>query len=74
MIERIWIIVAAVIVPKNGRAPDAGELQSHCLRNLAAYKLPKRYVFVAEEDLPLTTTGKIQKYVLRARQSAIAPQ
>jgi acyl-coenzyme A synthetase/AMP-(fatty) acid ligase len=25
-------------------------------------------------ELPKTATGKIQKYILRARQSAIAPQ
>jgi len=40
--------------------------------NLAHFKAPHSVTFIKE--LHKTATGKIQKYVLRARQSAIAAQ
>lgn len=40
------------------------EIISFCRDNLAHYKCPKTVVFT---DLPKTSTGKIQKYVLRAQ-------
>ena len=42
------------------------------LGQLAHFKAPHSATFINE--LPKTATGKIQKYVLRARQSAIAAQ
>ena len=53
--------VAAVIVPRDGAAPTADALAAHCARHLAAYKVPRAYRFVGAGDLPLTTTGKLQK-------------
>jgi fatty-acyl-CoA synthase len=53
--------VAAVIVPKPGAHPDPDELIAFCRKSLAAYKVPRHYRFVAAEDLPLTSTGKLQK-------------
>ena len=53
--------VAAVIVPRDGAAPDAEALAAHCSAHLAAYKVPREYRFVGPGDLPLTTTGKLQK-------------
>jgi fatty-acyl-CoA synthase len=40
--------------------------------NLAQFKAPHSVTFVKE--LPKTATGKIQKYILRAQRTAIAPQ
>jgi fatty-acyl-CoA synthase len=40
--------------------------------NLAHFKAPHSVTFVNEP--PKTATGKIQKYVLRAQWTAIAPQ
>jgi fatty-acyl-CoA synthase len=40
------------------------ELIEHCRRYLARFKAPKRVVF---GELPKTSTGKIQKFVLRER-------
>ena len=42
------------------------EVVSWCRENLASYKIPKTVVFC---DLPKTSTGKIQKFVLRDRAS-----
>ncbi len=44
------------------KQPSVEELNSWCRSQLAAFKVPKHYVF---EELPKTSTGKVQKFVLR---------
>jgi fatty-acyl-CoA synthase len=41
-----------------------GELIEHCRQHLARFKAPKRVIF---GELPKTSTGKIQKFLLRER-------
>jgi fatty-acyl-CoA synthase len=53
--------VAAVVVPRDRAAVTAKALRQHCRQALAAYKVPRRFAFVAAEDLPLTSTGKLQR-------------
>ena len=55
-----------------GARTDESELREFARANLAHFKAPHSVTFINE--LPKTATGKIQKYVLRARQSAIAAQ
>jgi len=43
----------------------AAELVEFCRKGLAPYKYPRQVNFVTE--LPKTATGKIQRFVLRAR-------
>jgi fatty-acyl-CoA synthase len=52
----------AFIELKPGKAVTPDELSQHCRKNLAAFKVPKHFVFV---ELPKTSTGKIQKFKLR---------
>ena len=54
-------VIAAVIVRHDGTSVDEPALAAHCRRELAAYKVPRLFKFVDEADLPLTTTGKLQK-------------
>lgn len=54
-------VLAAVVVPKPGATLSAQELREFCREPLAAYKVPRLFRFVAEGELPLTTTGKLQK-------------
>jgi len=54
-------VLAAVIVRKPGATLSANELADFCRKTLAAYKVPRLIRFVAESELPLTTTGKLQK-------------
>jgi fatty-acyl-CoA synthase len=54
-------VIAAVIVRHDGTSVDEPALTAHCRRELAAYKVPRLFKFVDEADLPLTTTGKLQK-------------
>ena len=62
----------AFVVLKQGARADERELREFARANLAHFKAPHSVTFVKE--LPKTATGKIQKYILRARQPAIAPQ
>jgi fatty-acyl-CoA synthase len=73
------VMAAAVVAqpdPKWGETPCAfvelkaganateAELIEHCRAHLARFKAPKRVVF---GELPKTSTGKIQKFILRDR-------
>ncbi|HXI27371.1 MAG TPA: long-chain-fatty-acid--CoA ligase [Vicinamibacterales bacterium] len=62
----------AFIVLKPGAACTADDLRAHTRERLAHFKCPHSFTFVTE--LPKTATGKIQKFVLRGRKSAIAAQ
>jgi len=54
-------VLGAAIVLHAPNSVSEAALIEHCRRALAAYKLPRLFRFVAESDLPLTVTGKIQK-------------
>lgn len=53
--------IAAAIVLRPGASVTEAELVAHCRAALAAYKRPRRWRFIAAADLPLTTTGKLQR-------------
>jgi len=54
-------VLAAVIVAQEGASVSEGDLRSFCKKELAAYKVPARFYFAHHADLPLTSTGKVQK-------------
>ncbi|HZQ62096.1 MAG TPA: acyl-CoA synthetase [Casimicrobiaceae bacterium] len=54
----------AFVELKPGAQTSEDELIEHCRKHLARFKSPKRVVF---GELPKTSTGKIQKFVLRER-------
>jgi acyl-coenzyme A synthetase/AMP-(fatty) acid ligase len=55
-------VICAFVVPAPGAAPDEAALQRHCAEHLAAYKNPRKFVFVHE--LPRTRNGKIARRLL----------
>jgi len=57
-------VPCAFIEVKEGASVSAEELRDFCRERMAHFKVPKRFIF---EALPKTSTGKIQKFVLRAR-------
>jgi fatty-acyl-CoA synthase len=59
----------AFIELKFGVTATAEELRDFCREQMARYKVPKTFIF---RDIPKTSTGKIQKFVLRqlARSSS----
>jgi fatty-acyl-CoA synthase len=63
--ERWGEVPKAFVTLKPGRTLDADELRAFARRHLAGFKIPKAVEFC---DLPKTSTGKIQKFVLRERE------
>jgi fatty-acyl-CoA synthase len=53
--------LVAIVIPETGATCGAEELKAFCVREMAAYKVPQRFRFASESELPLTTTGKVQK-------------
>ena len=51
--------VVALVTPRAGAAPDAATIQAWAKERVAAYKYPRRIVFV--DELPKGPTGKILK-------------
>ena len=49
-----YIVTAASI--------DTAELEQHCRRNLASFKVPREFIVV--EKLPRNAMGKVQKHLL----------
>jgi len=60
--ERRGETVKAFIVPRPGSDTTPEGIKQYCLDALAEYKHPREVEFV--EELPRTTTGKVQKFEL----------
>jgi fatty-acyl-CoA synthase len=58
----------AFVTLKEGQSATPEELIAHCRTLLAGFKIPKTIVF---GPLPKTSTGKIQKHVLRDQAKAL---
>jgi len=57
--------VCAWIVVRAGEHLTAEDVQEFCRGQIAHYKIPKYIRFV--DELPMTVTGKVQKFVMRER-------
>jgi fatty-acyl-CoA synthase len=58
----------AFIELKPAANATAAELSAFCREHLAHYKCPRHFVFL---EIPKTSTGKVQKYVLRERAKSV---
>ena len=58
----------AFVTLKQGESATEAEIVAFCRDNLAHFKAPKTVVFC---DLPKTSTGKVQKFVLREHARAL---
>jgi fatty-acyl-CoA synthase len=63
--EKWGEVPKAFVTPKPGTHPTEQDLINFCREHLAHYKCPKVVEFC---ELPKTSTGKIQKYVLREKE------
>jgi len=61
--QRWGEVGCAIIVPKEGRKVEVGEIEDLCKEWLASYKVPEKYI-IRENSLPRTASGKIKKYEL----------
>jgi len=58
----------AFVTLKDGAAASADDLIAHCRGILAHFKCPRTVIFT---ELPKTSTGKIQKHLLREQARAL---
>ncbi len=58
-------LVVACIVPHDGAGLTEASVQGYAKETLASYKVPRRVLFFAEEDLELTGSSKIKTADLR---------
>lgn len=72
--ERGAVVKAYVVLAPGVQGDEAlvGELQQHVRERLAPYEYPKEIEFI--EALPMTTTGKVQRRVLRLLEEERARQ
>ena len=62
--EKWGEVPCAFVELREGANVTAEDLTEFCRERMARFKVPKRFIF---EPLPKTSTGKVQKYVLRER-------
>ncbi len=55
---------ACIVLVPGSTAPDPQELIDLASAELARFKVPRHVLFVQEEDLPRTATGRVQKFKL----------
>ena len=60
--------ICAWIVPKPGQTCTEDEIRDFCRDQIAHYKVP-RYIRLVQ-DMPMTITGKVQKFVMREQMIA----
>jgi fatty-acyl-CoA synthase len=60
---------AFVVLKPGATAVSEEDIMAWCRERLARFKVPRAVVF---GELPKTSTGKIQKFVLRERARALA--
>ena len=54
---------AFVQIKENSEASE-NELSQWCRDNMASFKTPRKFIF---DNIPKTSTGKVQKFILRAQ-------
>jgi fatty-acyl-CoA synthase len=59
-----WGEVPVAFVVKSDPALQAAEVIEACRGRIASYKLPKDILFVRDDELPRSTTGKIKRHEL----------
>jgi len=62
--------VTAVIIPKDNSKLDDKMIIDYCRDKMAGYKRPKRVIFIKQEEMPRTATGKILHRILRERYNS----
>jgi fatty-acyl-CoA synthase len=67
--EKWGEVPCAFIELREGANVTDEELRDFCRERMAHFKVPKRFIF---DTLPKTSTGKIQKFVLREKAKSSA--
>jgi len=62
-------VPCAFVELRDGVEITSEAIVAHCREHLAGFKVPKKIIF---GELPKTSTGKIQKFVLREKAKSTA--
>jgi fatty-acyl-CoA synthase len=72
---RMGEVGCAWIVPDGPDKPDPAALIAYCGTRLARFKVPAEVLFTEAQDLPVTVTGRVQKFRLTERAlTALGPR
>jgi len=63
-------LVAAAVVPAAGSDPSEAGIRAALRETLSSFKIPRRIVFIAHDDVPRTPTGKVRLFELAELVSA----
>lgn len=67
--DRKWGEVPVAFIVPADPSLTAEQVLDLCRENLSSYKRPKDIIFLPEDDVPRSTTGKVQRHELEARLS-----
>jgi acyl-CoA synthetase (AMP-forming)/AMP-acid ligase II len=62
--ERGQLVAAVVRLPAGQAPPDEDELHAALRAHLSAYKVPRRYRFLADDEIPMLSSGKLDTRAL----------
>jgi len=65
--QRGQLVAAAVRVPPGQEAPTVDALRTALRERLSAYKVPRRFLFLPDADVPMLSSGKLDSRALRDR-------
>ena len=53
-------MVVAAVVPARGASPSEDDLRTALRDRISSFKIPRRIVFITDDEVPRTTTGKVR--------------
>jgi fatty-acyl-CoA synthase len=62
-----WGEVPVAFVVRSDEAVTANTILAACRARIAGYKIPKQLIFIADSELPRSTSGKVQRHELERR-------
>lgn len=63
--DRVKYEIPVAYIQLKSDFTNQGELYQYCKENLANYKVPQKIIFIEEEKVPRTVTGKVNKVRLK---------
>ncbi|MBV1918824.1 MAG: acyl--CoA ligase [Sphingomonadaceae bacterium] len=62
--ERGQLVVAALVARDDADALDFGEIEAQMRKNMSGYKVPRAYVQIDREEIPMLHSNKVSKRLL----------
>ena len=62
-----WGEVPVAFVVRRDQQLSADDVAAMCRGQIASYKMPKDVIFIADDELPRSTSGKIKRHELEDR-------